>query len=91
MVIKVTQNQLVELLNEIRIPNTSAYFTGWWTEKFSQGKVTLSVKHKKKWVMINGRMIFWDFISDQESSGTLVLKFIPNNKDRANRFTLEMQ
>jgi hypothetical protein len=86
MVIKVTPNQLVELLDEIRRPNTSAYFCGSWTEKFFQGKITLSVKHKKKRVMLNGRIIFWDYISDQESSGTLVLKFVPNNREKADKF-----
>lgn len=85
MVIKVTHNQFMELLNEIRVSNTSAYFRGWWTEKLSQGKITLSVKHKKKRIMLNGKIIFWGFESDQESSGTLLLKFIPNNKERVEK------
>lgn len=85
MVRKVTVEQLVELMGEVRVPMTSAYFIGSWVERFSVGRVVLSVKSGKRRCLLRGRMVCVGFESSQLSSGFRVLRFVPNDLVKAGR------
>lgn len=86
MVVKVTVEQLSQLLlGEVRKPVTSAYFTGSWVEKFSEGRLVLSVKRGKRRKLLRGWVVCVGFESSQVSSGYQVLQFVPNDSVRAGR------
>jgi hypothetical protein len=85
MVRKVTVGQLIELMDEFRIPVTSAYFTGAWVERLDEGRLVLSVKRGKRRVLLRGWVVYVGFESSQLSSGYSVFRFVPNDVVKAGR------
>lgn len=85
-IVKITLDDLRHFIFlGFRKPNTSAYYWDKMHEKINEGKITFSVKAGKKRKLVSGQMVVEDYESCQESSGTVTLIFIPNNKEKTIR------
>lgn len=83
MILKITKNQLNQVSSGIMVPATSAYFNGSFGEKLSVGKITFSIKIGKNRKLLTGKIIQDGYVSSQISSGHNILRFIPNNVEKA--------
>ena len=82
MIVKVNQEKLNEILSEFWVPATSCYQTGYWTDGFFPGRLTISIKCGKKRKLVAGKLVWRGHESSQTSSGYDILQFVPNNENK---------
>ena len=81
MIIKLSKDNFESaLVGLLHVPATSTCHSESFHGKIYQRKVTVKVKYRKRFKLISGRFILVDHLSDRESSGLDVYKFIPNKE-----------